>query len=369
MGTWGTGIYSNDTAEDVRDACKDIFAVYDVNEGCKILFQSFKELLEQDFIDNDCASFWYALSDWLWKHGMLTEFVKDKALSLLSSYAGIEEWEEANEPKNVLKRRKVLDDLKIQLQKEQPFLKKPKLHLVKPKHKPGDIIVFKATDFIDEWDSSWHIENLTIPYMFLDRSIADSSYENVNGYNAHGKFMAILCVGSNKVKHSEYLSEAFDEYSSYVWYDYLSEEKPCVAKLQLCGFLPMISCDLEDFNKHITKSISWIYHFSMFCESFKDDDYIVFESKIQDMNGEVMRFEQLFSGKYYSTDYHLGPDLRTMFSTAFGEKNRMDLLGKSIDNLLDAKTCNPELLSPAESDIAYKEFWKNVYRQRAEQGK
>ena len=32
MGTWGTGIYSNDIAEDVRDACKDIFALYDVAE-------------------------------------------------------------------------------------------------------------------------------------------------------------------------------------------------------------------------------------------------------------------------------------------------------------------------------------------------
>ena len=33
MGAWGTGIYSNDTAGDVRDACKDIFGYYDVEEG------------------------------------------------------------------------------------------------------------------------------------------------------------------------------------------------------------------------------------------------------------------------------------------------------------------------------------------------
>lgn len=32
MGAWGTGIYSNDTAEDLRDTCKDIFAFYDVED-------------------------------------------------------------------------------------------------------------------------------------------------------------------------------------------------------------------------------------------------------------------------------------------------------------------------------------------------
>ena len=36
MGTWGTGIYSNDTAEDVRDICQEIFPFVSVEEGIRI---------------------------------------------------------------------------------------------------------------------------------------------------------------------------------------------------------------------------------------------------------------------------------------------------------------------------------------------
>ncbi len=91
MGAWGTGIYSNDTAEDLRDTCKDIFAFYDNEEGNRRIFEIFAELIAQKQIDNDYASFWYALADWQWKHGLLTENIKEKAVTLLSDYAGIEE--------------------------------------------------------------------------------------------------------------------------------------------------------------------------------------------------------------------------------------------------------------------------------------
>ena len=53
MGAWGTGIYSNDTAGDVRDACKDIFGYYDVEEGNQKLFQQFEIETEPELIDDD----------------------------------------------------------------------------------------------------------------------------------------------------------------------------------------------------------------------------------------------------------------------------------------------------------------------------
>lgn len=119
MGAWGTGIYSNDVAEDVRDVCRDIFAYFDVNEGNKVFFESFHEVLNQEIIDNECASFWYALADWQWKHGILNESVKAKALSLLKNYAGIKEWEEIGNKSDVRKRKAVLDRLAEQLEREQ----------------------------------------------------------------------------------------------------------------------------------------------------------------------------------------------------------------------------------------------------------
>ena len=67
MGTWGSGLYSNDIAEDVRDMCNEIFPFVDIKEGNKILFTEFSEIVNLSITDNDSASFWYALADWQWK--------------------------------------------------------------------------------------------------------------------------------------------------------------------------------------------------------------------------------------------------------------------------------------------------------------
>ena len=187
MGTWGTGIYANDIAEDVRDACKDIFAIYNVDKGNELLFNHFSDILNQEFVDNEYASFWYALADWQWKHGMLNEFVKEKTLSLLDNCAGIEEWIELGNKTDIRKRYKIMESLRNQLVSNQRDFKKPRLLLAKPKHNIGDVIIFKATNYVDEFDSSWHITDLRPPFMFSNSRIRRSPHENIDGINAHGK--------------------------------------------------------------------------------------------------------------------------------------------------------------------------------------
>lgn len=360
MGTWGTSIYSNDIAEDVRDACKDVYALYDVNAGNEILFNHFSDILNQGFVDNEYASFWYALADWQWKHGMLNEFVKEKALNLLENCAGIQEWIELGNKADIRKRHNVMENLKKRLVSNQGTLKKPRLILAKPKHKIGDVIFFKATDYVDEFDSTWHITDIRPPFMFSDREINESSYENIDGIDAHGKYMAILCVGTRKEAHSEYTPDVFDEYSEYVCYDYLYTQKPTAEKLSSCGFLPMVKWNLKDFNKNITESISWIYSFTLPDEPFKSDCYIEDINKLHGLENEVNRFRNLFLSKKYSSDYGQGGTIISTYYTLFEEKTRMLLLDYSIDNLLDMATINPKLLSPSEVDQAYIEYSKGL---------
>lgn len=135
MGTWGTGIYACDIAEDVKLACNDVFAFYDVKKGNEIILNTFKDVVDQEWDDNESASFWYALADWQWKHGILTEEIRTKALMLLENYTGIEEWETGSNTSDVKKRRVVLDKLSRQLLLSQPDVKLPKVTLAKPKHK------------------------------------------------------------------------------------------------------------------------------------------------------------------------------------------------------------------------------------------
>lgn len=352
MGVWGTGIYSNDTAEEVRDACRDIFAYYDIEEGNQKLFSHFREIVEQEWVDDDYASFWYALSDWQWKHGMLTDFVKEKTLLLLERYAGIEEWQETGNCRDVLKRKTVLDALQKQLETQQPPLKKPKLSLAKPRHKVGEIIVFRAATGSS---SIWKKNTFTPPFMFKSDVIAQSEYEDVCGYDAQGRYMALLCVGTEKELHSEYLPDVYDIRSVYVWYDYLSEEEPSIDELKTCGFLPFIDLEWEDFNRCILGSAEWVYKFTLCSENFRRRDELMI-TQIYKTVGEVPRFNELFSWKNYSSKIWGGFSLYDMFVTAFEEKNRMEILGEKIDNLLQEGVVNPELLSSFELQKSYEKF-------------
>ena len=115
MGTWGTGLYSNDIALDVRDMCNDVFAFFSVEEGNQIIFREYDEILTSEIIDNDYASFWYALTDYQWNHGILCDSIREKTLELLDAYAGMTEWEEVGNKKDIANRKKVLEKLKEKL--------------------------------------------------------------------------------------------------------------------------------------------------------------------------------------------------------------------------------------------------------------
>lgn len=359
MGTWGTGIYSNDVAEDVREACKDIFAYYDIDEGNQELFRHFHEILEQDFIDNDYVSFWYSLADWQWKHGMLNDFVKEKSLILLESYAGIEEWNELGNGADINKRKKVLDLLKKQLQTPQPVQKKPKVNCVRAKHQVGEIVVFRVA-YNEE--SVWKKESFSVPFIFKSPEISNSKYEDICGYNAQGKYMAILCVGTEKEIHSEYIPNMYDEHSIYVWYDYLSEVEPSVEVLGKCGFLPFVDLHWEDFNRNIVSNAEWIYKFVLCYEKFNKSNGLL-ELKNYISLSEVERFNTLISFKNYSDNVYGGFSLSDMFSVVFEEKNRMEILNMHIDNLLNFNITNPEILLPHEIKKEYNKYLKRLQKQ------
>lgn len=359
MGTWGTAIYSCDIAEDVRDACKDIFAFYDVKQGNDLIFSHFKFITEQSYIDNEYASFWYALSDWQWKHGMLTDPIKSKALDLLNDHAGLEDWINDGNHKDVEKRKKVLTKLKEQLLSPQPQYRKVNASVARPKHKPGDIIIFRAPFCTDPQSDFWKIESLRRPIFFESSKFLNSRHKNIKGYNGQGKYMALLCIGSAKEIHSQYIENVFDERSLYVWYDLLSANKPTHDTIKNCGFLPFILWDLKDFNKKTTQSVNWGYTFTLACENFRISNEISEIFKEQDLT-EVDRFNRLFSKKNYSFDYLGGYSLFSMFGTVFGEKNRAELLNEQIDNLLNTELVNPALCTPSDVDRNLQKVYRKI---------
>lgn len=121
MGTWGTGLYSDDLAMDVRDYYREQLSLGKPEE--KIT----QELIEQNrtfILDDEVASvFWFALADTQWNLGRLEENVKEKALYYLHSGEDLKRWED-EDPNELLRRKKVLLKLEEKLLSCPPEKKK-----------------------------------------------------------------------------------------------------------------------------------------------------------------------------------------------------------------------------------------------------
>ena len=121
MGAWGTGLYQDDIAMEVREYYQELLKKGISNEeSLDCVLEAFEEVLEDA---DDAPPFWFGLADTQWKLGRLTDEVREQALALLSSGADLARWEEATKgQKNA--RKKVLQALQERLQSPQPPEKK-----------------------------------------------------------------------------------------------------------------------------------------------------------------------------------------------------------------------------------------------------
>lgn len=118
MGTFGTAIFSDDFACDIRDEFKALIGDGMTSE------EATKYLLASNFdssSDEDEASvFWLSLAAIQWKNGRLLEYVKQKAIEVIESGSDLKRWELEGDKKLVGKRQKELVKLKNQLISPQP---------------------------------------------------------------------------------------------------------------------------------------------------------------------------------------------------------------------------------------------------------
>jgi hypothetical protein len=146
MGTWGTAIFSDDTAADTRDAFTDFVAqgLTPVEATDRLIAESADILADED----DAGVFWLALAATQWKLGRVVDSVRNSALDIIDSGADLRRWEE-NPKAEVNQRKKHLDKLRTQLLNPPPKPKK-----VKPSAKsstdlkPGDVATYRLDEQI-----------------------------------------------------------------------------------------------------------------------------------------------------------------------------------------------------------------------------
>ena len=116
MGAWGTGVFSDDTACDVRDGYVDLVGDGLTGiEATQKLLREWSETLEDP---DEGPVFWLALAATQWKNGRLEDFVLRRALAVIDDGGDLARWD-ANSG-DYKKRQRVVEKLRAQLTSPQP---------------------------------------------------------------------------------------------------------------------------------------------------------------------------------------------------------------------------------------------------------
>lgn len=119
MGTWGTGLFSDDITADLRGDFRDLIGEgVSPEEATARLVAEYQP--ESDPLDL-APPFWLALASVQWSLGRLLPDVRAKALSIIDSGADLARWDE---PKDRKKREAVLLKLRETLESPLPAPKK-----------------------------------------------------------------------------------------------------------------------------------------------------------------------------------------------------------------------------------------------------
>ncbi|HEY2584379.1 MAG TPA: hypothetical protein VGI81_01290 [Tepidisphaeraceae bacterium] len=144
MGTWGTAIFADDTAADVRDDYRDMIAsgMSDAEAHAQVRDKYLD--VSPEHRPHVEPLFWVALARTQWGLGRLEEETKNKAIDIIDSGSDVERWRDLGaSTADLTKRACVLDDLRERLTGPQPPRKsvRPRRKQVS-RYQVGDVIRF-----------------------------------------------------------------------------------------------------------------------------------------------------------------------------------------------------------------------------------
>lgn len=131
MGAWGAGVFSNDTAADIRGNLRELLEDGLAPEEATERLTSSAQGAEDD--PDDATSFWTGLAAAQMALGVLQPRVRDRAVALIDSGGDVALFTDA---RIAAKRKAVLDNLRSQLLGPQ----KPPVKVRKPKPIPSPVV-------------------------------------------------------------------------------------------------------------------------------------------------------------------------------------------------------------------------------------
>ena len=224
MGFWGTQLYEDDVALDVKDYYNEQLHKGRLSsEITKELIDMYSAIASDEPYDyKEAAVFWLSLADTQWNFGRLEDYVKEKALFCLNE--GWDSlWWKNNCAEYYDERIKVLNKLHEKLLSPQPPVKRTvKRKLFECKWENGDVYAYKLKSelskeygFFDKYvffikvsSNVWHPGHV-VPIVYFYNIISDKilSLSKLEQYDYMHQFYKPIAYKNNPSLKHQYLLE------------------------------------------------------------------------------------------------------------------------------------------------------------------
>ena len=216
MGTWGYSVTANDTAQDLLTEYQAVFFYNDPETAFKKIDDYVRKNICDETDEEEWCSYFYSLADYMWKKGLLTDEIRDKAVQMIDSGFGMELWHLSGE-KEAAKRTAALEKFKEKLLSPQPPRKKITISIyTEPVFEIGDIIAMQ-------------LQTAGKTYTKLasrDRPMTDEEFHALDG-----KFILIRKVRDIISYTSKIEPNVKDIYPVFQLFDGVYDEPPAEVKL------------------------------------------------------------------------------------------------------------------------------------------
>lgn len=221
MGSWGAGISGNDTAMDLRSEYQAAFYYFDVETALEKIDAYVRREGFEESDEGEWCDYYYSLADFMWKKGILTEEVKNRAIGMIDAGFGLEIWEESGKAA-LRERKKVLEKFREKLCSEQPAPKKIKINLyMKPIFQTGDVVAFqlqtKDQVYLPPDDPRWWLR---------------SRFDELFYRSCHGKWVVMRKAFDHVSYRSSIVPEVRNIWPRFQLYGRLFDECPAMEQLQ-----------------------------------------------------------------------------------------------------------------------------------------
>ena len=209
MGTWNTSVTGNDTAKDLYTEYTAAFYKFDVEEALKRIDSYIRTEMFDESDEEEWCNYIYSLADFMWKKGILTDSIRNKAIEMIDSGFGLELWEEAGQ-KTLDSRKKKLTEFKEKLLSPQPPKKKikPNVHTERI-FDDGDIIAVQ-------------LQTSGKPYTEQDsKPISEEDFHNFDG-----KYVLMQLVNCYASWTSSIVPEVKDYWACFRLFDGIYDTVP-----------------------------------------------------------------------------------------------------------------------------------------------